>query len=213
MVNCLQKRIFRKAKIFSAAYKRRGRRFIMEIERKWMVSGWPDQLPLLFTEYQEQGYVHAQAPVVRIRMEARIAPGNLPAAGESGLHADAVADCATEDDTKYVLCFKSRGLLSRKEIEIDLAKEDYLKLKDLIGKPLIRKVRNVYRLPDGLHLEVNLVDEDLETEFMYAEVEYASEEQANAWDPGAFALASYLDDDVTLKPGQSMSAYWLQTRK
>ncbi len=185
----------------------------MEIERKWMVSGWPAQLPLLFTEYQEQGYVHAQAPVVRIRMEARIAPENLPSGDERDLHTGAVADCVSEDDTKYVLCFKSRGLLSRKEIEIDLTKEDYLKLKDLIEKPLIRKVRNVYLLPDGLHLEVNLVDEGLETEFMYAEVEYASEEHATTWDPGTFALDSYLEDDVTLKPGQSMSAYWLLTRK
>ena len=46
----------------------------MEIERKWMVKGWPEQgdvsLPLLYTEYQEQGYIHADAPIVRIRLEA-----------------------------------------------------------------------------------------------------------------------------------------------
>ena len=49
----------------------------MEIERKWMVAGWPgsdlsQSLPLLYTEYQEQGYIHTDAPIVRIRLEARI---------------------------------------------------------------------------------------------------------------------------------------------
>ena len=39
----------------------------MEIERKWMVSGWPEdvlkdvQLPFLFTELQEQGYDTVEA--------------------------------------------------------------------------------------------------------------------------------------------------------
>ena len=46
----------------------------MEIERKWMVNGWPEQanasLRLLWTEYQEQGYVHTIPPIVRIRLEA-----------------------------------------------------------------------------------------------------------------------------------------------
>ncbi len=210
----------------------------MEIERKWMVSGWPDQidpsLPLLFTEYQEQGYVHAQAPIVRVRLEARKAladlfPENRGAsagpdrnslgnisedcpAGKSPLLTDMVASHMSEEDTNYVLCFKSRGLLSRKEIEMALEKERYLELKDLIEKPLIRKVRNVYALPDGLRLEVNLVDEGLKTEFMYAEVEFESEQQANAWNPDEFSLGAYLNDDVTQQPGQSMSAYWMQTR-
>ncbi len=240
----------------------------MEIERKWMVAGWPDQtdqhLPLLFTEYQEQGYVHARAPIVRIRLEARrnlselpsaeaaapaaqvtapsaspsapaspftdIVRNKLTAANQAAAPAaqdtapsaspsapaspftDMIEKCMTDDDAKYVLCFKSRGLLVRKEIEQDISRELFEELKDLIEKPLIRKVRRVYQLPDGLHLEVNLVDEGLPTQFMYAEVEFASEEQANAWDPAAFSLGSYLADDVTKLPGQSMSAYWISTR-
>ena len=89
----------------------------MEIERKWMVDGWPaldaEALPLLCTEYQEQGYLHTQAPIVRIRLERR------------------------GTDTKYVLCFKSEGLLVRKEIEIEVSKEDFERLSDLIGQPLV----------------------------------------------------------------------------
>ena len=43
-------------------------------------------------------------------------------------------------------------------------------------------------------------------------VEFGSEEQARSWDPAACGLGEYLADDVTEKPGQSMSAYWTRTR-
>lgn len=166
----------------------------MEIERKWMVNGWPEQegfsLPLLYTENQEQGYIHSDAPIVRLRMEARLG-------------------C----DVKYVLCFKSAGLLSREEIEIELSREDFDRLAVLTGHPLIRKERRIFELPDGLHLEVNLVDEGLPTEFMYAEVEFSGEEQARCWSPDACGLGSYLSEDVTEQPGQSMSAFWARTRE
>lgn len=183
----------------------------MEIERKWMVKGWPEDvategmlheqttgggsvnpisLPLLYTEYQEQGYLHTDAPIVRIRMEAR-------------------SGC----DAKYVLCFKSAGLLAREEIEMETSKEDFSRLAALTGHPLIRKTRRVYELPDSLHLEVNLVDEGLPTEFMYAEVEFSSEEQARSWRPDACGLGAYLSEEVTELPGQSMSAFWARTRK
>ena len=164
----------------------------MEIERKWMVAGWPASdektLPLLCTEYQEQGYLHTQAPIVRVRLQQR------------------------GSDIKYVLCFKSEGLLVRKEIEIEVSKEDFTRLSDLIGQPLIRKERRIYELPEGLELEVNLVDEGLPTEFMYAEVEFNSEEQALSWNPASCGLGEYLSDDVTGQPGQSMSAFWAKTR-
>lgn len=192
----------------------------MEIERKWMVAGWPEQsapfhsaseavpqparqraaksndspLPLLYTEYQEQGYLHTQAPIVRVRMEERHA--------ENG----------TAAHTQYILCFKSAGLLSREEIEIKIGKEDFQRLAGLAGKPLIRKERRVYRLPGDLALEVNLVDKGLPSEFMYAEVEFSSEAQARSFDPASIGLGDYLADDVTEKPGQSMSAYWARTR-
>ena len=42
---------------------------IMEIERKWMVQGWPQGLPLLETYRMDQGYISVR-PTVRIRREA-----------------------------------------------------------------------------------------------------------------------------------------------
>ncbi len=177
----------------------------MEIERKWMVSGWPEdvlkdvQLPFLFTELQEQGYLHTNVPIVRIRREER-------------RQAEAETDPA-QISIRHVLCIKSAGRLARQEVEMQIPENEFCELRDMIGKPLIQKVRRVYQLPDGLSLEVNLVDQGLPSEFMYAEVEFESIEDAHAWDPAVSGLGSYLDDDVTEKPGQSMSAYWMVTRE
>lgn len=161
----------------------------MEIERKWMVSGWPEaDLPLIREQSMRQGYISVE-PTVRIREEA-----------------------VTGGDTNYILCFKSRGLVARKEIELAIPKDKFDALEDLIGYPLIPKTRRDYRLPDGLRLEVSHVDAGTDTEFWYAEVEFPDMETEEAWDPASVGLADYLNDEVTKKPGQSMGAYWVQTR-
>ena len=161
----------------------------MEIERKWMVTGWPEGLPQTEEFAMRQGYISVR-PTVRIREEAR-----------------------TGGKTDYVLCFKSAGGMAREEIERSIDKElfDELETK-IIGKPLIPKTRRSYALPDGNVLEVNHVDVGRPTEFWYAEVEYSTVEAARAWQPAACGLADYLHDEVTDQPGQSMGAYWEQTR-
>lgn len=160
----------------------------MEIERKWMVNGWPQGLPMLYEQSMRQGYVSVR-PTVRIREEKK-----------------------TGGDTAWVLCFKSEGRLARKEIEMDIPKDRFDELEDLIGLPLIPKIRRTYQLKDGLKLEVNHVDEGLPGEFWYAEIEYPTVEAAHAYDPETDGLSDYLNDDVTEQPGQSMGAYWLSTR-
>lgn len=115
--------------------------------------------------------------------------------------------------TRYVLCFKSGGGLAREEIERDIDPELFNDLETkIIGRPLIPKLRRSYLLPDGAVLEVNHVDEGQSTEFWYAEVEYPTVEAARSWQPAAVGLADYLNDEVTDQPGQSMGAYWEQTR-
>ena len=153
----------------------------MEIERKWMVKGWPEGLPLREEFAMRQGYISVR-PTVRIREEA-----------------------LTGGRTDYILCFKSGGGLAREEIErsIDKALFEDLEHK-IIGKPLIPKLRRSYTLPDGSVLEVNHVDEGQPTEFWYAEVEYPTVEAALAWQPESCGLGDYLKDEVTNQPGQSM---------
>ena len=98
----------------------------MEIERKWMVTGWPEGLPLEEEFTMRQGYISVQ-PTVRIREEA-----------------------LTGGSTDYILCFKSAGGLAREEIERSIDKDLFVQLEEkIIGKPLIKKVRRSYRLPDG----------------------------------------------------------------
>ncbi len=160
----------------------------MEIERKWMVQGWPAGLPMLYEHAMEQGYLTVR-PTVRIRMEAQ-----------------------TGGETRYVLCLKSGSGIVRREVETDLPKEKYDEIAKMIGYPLIPKIRRTYQLPDGLALEVNHVDEGEPTEFWYAEIEYPTEEAARAWQAASLGLADYLADDVSELPGQSMGEYWEQTR-
>ena len=89
----------------------------MEIERKWMVTGWPEGLPLEEEFTMRQGYISVQ-PTVRIREEA-----------------------LTGGSTDYILCFKSAGGLAREEIERSIDKDLFVQLEEkIIGKPLIKKV-------------------------------------------------------------------------
>ena len=160
----------------------------MEIERKWWVQGWPCGLQECERYQMDQGYISVR-PTVRIRREA-LAGG----------------------PTALVLCFKGAGTLSREESETRIDAELFARLERLIGKPLIRKERRGYALPGGLTLEVNCVDPDRPTGFWYAEVEFATEAQALAWDPAAAGLGDYLADECTGRPGASMGEYWERTR-
>ncbi len=161
----------------------------MEIERKWDLTGWPEEsLPLLYEQKMRQGYITVR-PTVRIREEAMVG-----------------------GDTEFILCIKSGRGIVRNEVEMPIAEDKFRELETIIGLPLIEKVRRTYQLPDGHKLEVNHVDEGLPTEFWYAEVEYDSEEEARAWDPASVGLADYLSKDVSEAPGSSMGEFWVQTR-
>lgn len=161
----------------------------MEIERKWLVEGWPAQLTPQRTIRMAQGYV-ATRPTVRIRSEEQ------------------------DGHTQYVLCFKGKPSpdgLARQEIETLIEPELFSQLEQLIGQPLIQKEQRQYALEGGLILEVNEVDAGQPGAFFYAEVEFDTQEQARSWQPQGL-LAQYLTQEVTGTPGQNMAAYWNATR-
>lgn len=160
----------------------------MEIERKWLTHGWPKGLEEKRRILMRQGYITTR-PTVRIRSEAS---GSV---------------------TEYVLCFKGAAGpdgLAREEIETNIDPELFAKLEAFVGRPLIEKEQRRYALPGGLTLEVNQVDRGQPGEFFYAEVEFPTKEAALGWQPGE--LGEYLSQEVTGQPGQSMAAYWTQTR-
>lgn len=147
----------------------------MEIERKFLIGGFPTALPLLEEAQVEQGYL-AVHPVVRIRRKEK------------------------KGVVSYVLCFKGEGTLAREEIELPLDGPTFTRLSALLEAPFIRKAYKVYALPDGHRLEVSCVDD----RFFYAEVEFASVEEANVFVPPDF-----LGRDITEVPGCSMGEYWV----
>lgn len=165
----------------------------MEIERRWMVAGWPETGTLLKEEAMKQGYITVD-PSVRIREGSLLSPEGKPL------------------KTISMLNFKQGHGIARQEIEFQIPPERFEELETFIGLPLITKLRRTYELADGSHLEVNLVDQGMPSEFWYAEVEFSSVEDARAWNPDAVGLADYLSDDITEQPGKSMAVYWSETR-
>lgn len=155
----------------------------MEIERKWIINGFPTDLKEINNSQIEQGYLSIN-PEVRIRSNTY---KNID-------HAD------------YKLCIKGNGNISRQEIQTYISKEQYEDIKVLINKPMITKEYRQYELEDHLILECSLVDNGTNNSFYYAEVEFESEEQAKN-----FTLPFYAKE-VTYDNKYKMKNYWKRTR-
>ena len=154
----------------------------MEIERKFLIDNFPDNLPLKEESILYQGYISVM-PTVRIRKR-------LSSKGSS-----------------YKMTVKSRGEMIRHEVEFDIPEEKYNELQKIFCPNPIVKLKRIYILPDGKILECNLVDEGSETEFMYAEIEFDSAEEAKH-----YPIPSFLSKEVTYDNTYKMNNYWKRTR-
>ena len=134
----------------------------MEIERKYLIHTLPDHLEDYPHRTLEQAYLCTE-PVVRVR----------------------------RDDNDYILTYKSKGLMVREEYNLPLTEEAYRHLLVKADGRIITKER--YCIPYGDHLtvELDIFDGDL-APLLLAEVEFASEEEANAFTPPA-----WFGEDVT----------------
>lgn len=134
----------------------------MEIERKYLIHTLPDHLEDYPHRTLEQAYLCTE-PVVRVR----------------------------RDDNDYILTYKSKGLMVREEYNLPLTEEAYRHLLVKADGRIITKER--YCIPYGNHLtvELDVFDGDL-APLLLAEVEFASEEEANAFTPPA-----WFGEDVT----------------
>ena len=139
----------------------------MEIERKFL----PDLNTLPFDPGNypvrriEQGYLCTD-PVVRVRM----------------------------DGDRYVLTYKSKGLMVREEYNLPLTEEGYRHLIAKADGRVIRKDRYVIPLEDGLELELDVFKGDL-SPLVIAEIEFPDEAAARNYQPPA-----WLGEDVTCSP-------------
>jgi CYTH domain-containing protein len=150
----------------------------MEIERKWLMDGFPP-LPELDRAEMEQAYLHFLPTTVRVRKAQK--NGGEPT---------------------YRLTIKGKGGLARTEVELPIDSAQYEALLPLATAPPARKQLRRYALPGGLVLECSLVDEGEATSFYYAEVEFEAKEQAYA-----FVAPAYLGQEVTEDQDFTMAAY------
>lgn len=86
-----------------------------------------------------------------------------------------------KDDDKYELTYKSKGLMVREEHNLPLTKESYEHLRTKIDGRLISKKR--YCIPYGIYtIELDIFEGDL-APLVLAEVEFPTEQEANAFTP------------------------------
>lgn len=154
-----------------------------EIERKFLLKSFPTDLPLK-EEFQVHQAYFSVNPEVRIRRN--------------------VID---GQDVAYFLAIKSSGELIRQEVELHITKEQFYALAEMVTQPFITKDFRIYQLPGELELECSLVDKGLDTEFMYAEVEFPSVQAAKDFKP-----LSCFTADVTNDSSYKMKNFWKRTR-
>lgn len=126
---------------------------MVEIEKKFLVKYLPEGLDSYPHKEFEQGYL-CTAPVVRVRREG-------------------------ED---YILTYKGSGLMKRREENLPLNKEAYEHLLAKADGIIITKTRYVIPEKDGLKIELDIFH-GVHQGLVLAEVEFSSEEEANAYQP------------------------------
>ena len=95
---------------------------------------------------------------------------------------------------RYDLTIKSEGTIAREEV-----------IKEAGGDPIVKEYSN-YDF-EGRVLEYSAVDPGRESGFTYAEVEFPTLEEAEA-----FRAPAWFGRETTHEPGARMKEYWRQTR-
>ncbi len=149
---------------------------MIEVERKWLCTGFPN-MEYESEEIQWQGYLSLQ-PAIRIRKIEK------------------------NDKKMYCLTIKGKGTISRTEVECPLLEKQFEELCGLLVTPMAQKRLRRYNLQGGHVLECSVVDEKEDGQFYYAEVEFASEEEARK-----FTAPDFLGKEVTFEPGYTMAEY------
>lgn len=126
----------------------------MEIERKYFIDCPPDNYQDYPFHKIEQGYL-STSPVVRVRRE----------------------------DERYYLTYKSKGLMVREEYNLPLTEASYKHLlRKVDGRILTKKRFLLPLLETALTIELDVFEGDYEG-LILAEVEFPTEEEANAFTP------------------------------
>ncbi len=134
----------------------------MEIERKYLIHKLPEDLEAYPRKKIQQAYL-CTSPVVRIRRQ----------------------------DQDYYLTYKGGGLMVREEYNLPLNKAAYEHLLEKADGIVLSKTRYLLPLTDALTIELDVFDAPYQGLWL-AEVEFPTEEEANAFVPPA-----WFGEDVT----------------
>lgn len=156
----------------------------MEIERKWLLRKLPMQKPDA-KYWIEQFYVSLE-PEIRLR---RCMPNG-----------------DYENKVPYRMTLKGDGTLSREEVETAVTEEFYQQALDMINLDPIQKHYLKYNV-DGYVIEIGVILND--EKFIYAEVEFDSEEEAKNYE---FPWPDLVEKEITYDPSYKMKNYWRRIR-
>ena len=157
----------------------------MEIERKWLLRQLPAR-PADSKYWIEQFYVSLE-PEIRLR---RCKPNG-----------------DYENTKPLVMTLKGNGTISREEVEIPITEEFYEKTLDMVNLDPIQK-HFLKFFENGHVIEVSVILND--EKFVYAEVEFPSEAEANAYQ---FPWPDLVEREVTDDPNFKMKNYWKRIRQ
>lgn len=142
----------------------------MEIERKFLLNGLPENLESYTCLIMEQAYISTN-PVIRIRQKSVKNDKN--------------------SSPEYILTVKSTGLLSRQEYEIDIDRYAYKNLMSKAEGNAISKYRYLVPLDNSLTLELDVFKGAFEG-LIIGEIEFPDEVSAKKYTP-----PEYLSEEVT----------------
>lgn len=158
----------------------------MEIERKWLIKSFPK------AEHVNHCWILQSYLTIHDDCEARVRQ-SLPAPDHYG-----------KEISRYKFTYKQGNGLSRLEVEKELTENVYQEALSTISYSPITKDYYTYFI-NGYKVEVSKVDSN----WFYAEVEFKSEEEANAYQ---FPWPELVIEEVTNSNRYKMKNYWKETR-
>lgn len=164
----------------------------MEIERKWLLKN----LDILCSSYVgdvgecKQTYLRTENGEIRLRY---------------GRYSNS--------DSYYELTFKGEGQLSREEVNMSLHYEQFWALNNMFNlndEDYITKKEFIIVLPNKKAMTINVVDPRAEDKkfFIYSEIEFDTEEEANKFEP-----CFEYEAEVTNDPMFKMKNYWTRRQE
>lgn len=156
---------------------------MLEIERKFLMKGFPIGLQMLHEVEIELGYLSME-PEVRLHRASDIVTGK----------------------SEFWLTLKGDGELTRTELQTKIDEGFFYDAVEFMGAAMIQKKYRSYKLGPWV-LEVSHVDPGTPHAFFYGEIEFPTEKDARDFD-----VPNYLGREITFNEDYKMKNYWKTTR-